>query len=454
MIYNRFYFQILFRSFVLAITSLVFALLVIETSRFFTIIFFGLLFMAEIIWIIRYLNTTNRNLAKFLLFLQENDTSLAFSKENVEKTFKGLHHSFNEINEGIRNLRIQREQKSQQLKFVINHLKVAIIAFSDQGQIELINNAALKLFAPEEAEGISNLNRLDENLLTFLKGLMVNRQEIFHHKPGNPESQQFSSKASEFKLGDQVIKLVSLQNITPELEQKEVESWHKLIHVLAHEISNSLTPITSLGHNITKRMEKYMPGTGSDIQLPEKTGEEIVRSANLISERGMGLIEFVKSYKSYAVMPEPDMQTILISKLIENTKQYFNETLTGKNILFNSVVVPPYLVLRADKKLTDQMIINLIGNSIQALDGKENASINILAYVDAEKDIILEISDNGHGIPKDVLDKVFIPFFTTREKGTGIGLSISKNIMHLHKGSIRINSEQGEGTKVTLKFHG
>ncbi|MGA9292265.1 MAG: HAMP domain-containing sensor histidine kinase [Ignavibacteriaceae bacterium] len=262
----------------------------------------------------------------------------------------------------------------------------------------------------------------------------------------NNELIQLSIFAAEFKLRDKYIILVSLNNIQSELEEKEMEAWQNLIRVLTHEIMNSITPIVSLSSTVNNMLEN------SDKMLTEEDIEEFKAAVGTIEKRSKGLIHFVDDYRNLNRVPIPQFQIFKISLLFERIKNLLHEQLAEKNISFVSAVEPDNLEIMIDPDLIEQVLINLILNSINAFDGIPNPGIKLLGIIDNRGMINIQVIDNGKGIPEDLQEKIFIPFFTTKKEGSGIGLSLSKQIMKAHKGGISVKSQVNNGTTITLKF--
>jgi signal transduction histidine kinase len=262
---------------------------------------------------------------------------------------------------------------------------------------------------------------------------------------------QLSVYATEFKLQDVPHKLVSIQNIKQELETQELESWQKLIRVLTHEIMNSVTPISSLSTAINEMLTE---GTGKMKPLSEIPGEDIddmYKSLRTIEDRSRGLLKFVSNYKDLTRMPHPVFKNIRLADLFENVTRLMKKTLDKQEIAFEVFSEGPEISIYADKDMILQVLINLIVNAKDALDRRNGKKIRMTGFRLGEKTFI-QVSDNGHGIDQENIDKVFIPFYTTKKKGSGIGLSLARQIMRLHKGSIYFTTEEEKGTTFTLEF--
>ena len=253
------------------------------------------------------------------------------------------------------------------------------------------------------------------------------------------------------KLMGSSYKLITFQNIKSEIEQKEIEAWHNLIRTLAHEIMNSVTPISSLTETSVMLLEDKLGNQKDITDITEKNITSIRTALKTIEKRSEGLLDFVGNYRKLTRLPAPQMEKISIENLLVNIKNLLNAELDKNRIDLRIISRNKDLRIFADPKLVEQVLINLVLNSIDAVEKTKSPKIQLLSY-QTKNNIVIKISDNGKGIDKDKLEKIFIPFFSTKEKGTGIGLSLSKQIMKLHKGDIDVTSEKNSGTTITLSF--
>ena len=263
---------------------------------------------------------------------------------------------------------------------------------------------------------------------------------------------QISVYATEFRMRGEDYLLVSLQDISSELDEKEIESWQKLIRVLTHEITNSITPISSLAATVR---EMLLVEDKDDLLLKAIEGEDLegVRGAiDTIQSRSQGLLNFVEVYRNLTRIPKPNFRYFKVTEIFERSERLLKPRMNELGIQCTNKVFPPDLMITADPDLIDQVIINMILNAMDAVKGREDAEINILATVNSSNRVIIDIKDNGVGIKPDIMDKIFMPFFTSKKHGSGIGLSLSRQIMHLHKGAVTVKSKPGEGTVFTLTF--
>ncbi len=428
--------------------------LFIDHFRFFTSIFLFLFIVVQIILIFRYVNRTNFELAKFLTYLYEEDTSLVFNKDRIEKTFSGLHHSFDKINREIKRLKDENMYKSIFLENLVNNIGTGIISYNQDGDIDIFNEAGKSILGLDDS--IKSLDELPDELINFLNKLKAGQQELFElkikdHVLGSGFVRPIAFASSEFKLYDKTIKLVSFQNIDSELDKKELDAWQRLIKVITHEIANSITSISTITASI--KMYLSREGKGRPIEtLNQEIIDDALRCATIVDDRSNGLINFINNYKTITRVPEPQLKYFRLKDIFINIESLLNNEFVKSGIDFSYICNPDELQLKADKKLIEQLLINLIKNSVFAVKKSTVKTITLSAELSAEKVVKIMVMDSGEGIPEEIKENIFTPFFTTKEKGSGIGLSISKQIIQMHGGKINVKSDEGDGTVFVLEF--
>ena len=442
--YNSYFANIAARLALLCGSFIGLAFLIIHTGRFFTVIFLVALIIIQIISLFRFLNKTNRNLARFLLLLTEEEVSVTAWKDRVEKTFQGLHHSFKKVNEEIGRIRLEKEKGTLLLQHIVDHIRTGILVSNDQNGIELINEEARRLFQTVPLERLDDLNRIKDGLAEEFTHLRYERGNIIP-LPVDGEDLPALVCVSAFRLGDRKLKLFSVQGIKNQLEANEIESWQKLTRVLAHEISNSVTPISTLGSGIQRKLLQASRENNNSMLLSGRQADDLIQSANLIEKRCNALVDFMDHYQSFTRLPDPVPEEIQISGFFESLRLYFYDDMNKSGIHLDTQVTGPELKVRADRALLEQAFINLIRNSVEALAGREDGKIELRAQARNGR-IYMEVSDNGPGIPADIQSQIFIPFFTTKDSGTGIGMSIVRKIIVLSGGSITFRSEPGHSS--------
>jgi len=451
MVFNRFRIAIAWRVILIALTLLlIFLLLEIPRYRFSAVIL-GLFFILEVILLIRYVEQTNRKLTNFFESIRYADFSRSFSDPGLGKSFEDLSREFNQVIEAFRKYRTEKEEHFNYLQTVIQHISIGIVVFKQDGKIEVFNNAISKMLNIRNIRFVSDLKSIKEDLPVTLMGLKAGESTLFKIFTSDALL-QLSLTATEFRMQGEDYILVSMQNISSELDEKEIESWQKMIRVLTHEIMNSITPITSLAstvHDMTikKEDDKILLKT-----LDEEDVESIDSALSTIQNRSQGLLNFVEVYRDLTRIPKPNFRYFKVSELFDRCSLLLKPKMETLGIECSSKVLPADLMVTADPDLIDQVIINLMLNAIDAVREVEAPMINIVATINSSNRVVIDFNDNGTGIKPDIMDKIFMPFFTSKKHGNGIGLSLSRQIMHLHKGSILVRSKHDEGTVFTLVF--
>jgi len=328
---------------------------------------------------------------------------------------------------------------------------IGLIVFQPDGEVELINTAAKRLLRIPRLKNIKSLESLSKPLVKTMSSLKSRESALIKVEDEN-ELLHLALYASEFKLRGQKYSLVSIQNIHSELEEKEMEAWQKLIRVLTHEIMNSITPIASLTSTVSGLIKDTYEKKTEDSKLKSEPLKDIQQALQTIQKRSQGLLHFVDAYRNLTLIPKPNFQIFLIKELFERIMKLMQANIKQNSIQFKVNVEPETLELTADPELIEQVLINLLLNAFQAVKGQKVARIELNALLDGRGRIIIQVGDNGPGISKENQEKIFIPFFSTKEEGSGIGLSLSRQIIRLHHGSIGVYSEPDIQTIFTLRF--
>jgi nitrogen fixation/metabolism regulation signal transduction histidine kinase len=351
----------------------------------------------------------------------------------------------------FRFLRIEKEIHYHYLQRVIEHVDTALICLDKDQNIQLINRSAKDLLQIPKIRDLKSLEKIDRNLVSLIRGIRTGQREMIslirYGKILN-----LTVRATEFTLEKDTYKIVSLHDIKPELDEQEVDSWQKLVRILTHEITNSTIPITNM---IAVAREFLVNGDGKPKKIPGLNKEEIndlVESLAIAESRSKGLVNFVQTTKSLTRIPKPSFREIKVKDLFIRIKDLFKKELELSNIELKFTLKTPDLVLKADLELIEQVLINLIRNSIEAFKETPEPQIELLAEYNNTGRPTIKVRDNGIGINKENLNQIFIPFYSTKKDGSGIGLSLSRQIMKLHKGRIEVESEKGKGTCVRLEF--
>jgi signal transduction histidine kinase len=400
----------------------------------------------EIVW---YLNRTNRQLAQFFSSLSDRASSLKFDGFESGSSFRDLSLRLEQISKLFQKERREKEAQHNYLNYLVEQIGVGIITFRDDGRIDLINPAAKTIFADRNIPEIASLNKYNPEFEKLIRDLELNEKALIRIIVKD-ELFYLTMQKSLFKLEDKFYWLISFQDINSELDKKELDAWQKIIRVLTHEIMSSISPVTSLSeHLLNKIQDPNKPGI---VKKPDgKLMEDLGEGLEIIKTRGEGLMEFVKHYHSLTHLPTPVLEEVQLGPFLEKILSLIDPECKKNNISLMLEIREP-IQTSIDPQLIEQVLLNLIRNSIQALEGiGSGKSISIFADSDVTG-IQVSIRDNGCGIDIDNMDNIFIPFYTTRTKGSGIGLSFAKQIMRLHNGQISVKSDKGKGAEFILRF--
>ncbi|MEI6677521.1 MAG: ATP-binding protein [Mariniphaga sp.] len=427
--------------------------LLFSTSYYFTMSLAVGIAIYQVVILIQFVETTNTLLTNFLESLRYSDFSRTFEIKGLGHSFDRLTESFNVVINDFRKVREEREQNFFYLETVVEHIGIALISYRENGAVELINNSTKKLFKITNLKNLSELEGFSSELVSKLMTI-TNGESIMVKIQKQDTLLQLAIFVTEFKVADRLIRMASIKDIQNELEENEMESWQKLIRVLTHEIMNSITPIASITQTLNY-MIKDVRSTYTNAFQDEgehQAIEEIALAIETIHKRSIGLLHFVESYRDLTRIPTPKFTIFSVQTLFENLMGLMKKEMHNLNIQCTTIIIPENLELSADEQLIEQVLINLLKNAIQALGKTENPQIELKAFTDINGKINIQVSDNGQGIIPEVLDKVFVPFFTTKPKGSGIGLSLSRQILRLHGGTLTAHSEPDKHTAFILKF--
>jgi nitrogen fixation/metabolism regulation signal transduction histidine kinase len=432
-------------------TLFLFVFLVSVARHVVSSIILSLLIVLETWWLIVYVNRINYRLTHFFDSIRYSDFSTSFSDRKTGKSFGKLSNSFNEVIAEFKKNRAEKEEQYNYLQTVVQHINIGIICFGKDGKVDMYNNAAKRLFRKNILRNVNELSSLKKEFPEILLNLKAGDKTLLKIFTED-ELKQLSLYATEFRMRGEEYVLVAFHDIHAELEEKEIESWQKLIRVLTHEIMNSITPISSLASTVH---EMLIDEKGDERKLRTVDSDDlgsIVNALTTIQNRSRGLLNFVDIYRNLTRIPKPNFRYFYVSEAFERIEHLMKSKLESRNIACSCKVIPKDLMLTADPDLLDQVIINLVLNAIDAVAKEEKPEVSLIAYNSQNNKTTIEIADNGTGIKPDIIDKIFMPFFTSKSEGSGIGLSLSRQIMHLHKGSISVKSRINEGSVFTLTF--
>lgn len=448
MVFNDFKARVVWRVLLL---SGVLALLMYMLSQENMYLAAGIVFIVIVLQIVelyRFISQTNRKLTRFLESVKYSDFVSGFSYDDkLGRSFRDLNRAFNDVLEAFRKARSEKEEHWLYLNTVVQQVNTGLLSFDDHGNIQLINPLAKKYLGLMQIKNLKELSNVNPVLYTDLQQVEPGKSVL--HK-GKHEI-QLSLQASEIRIRGNLFKLVTMQNITPEMQQQEIIAWQNLSRVLRHEIMNSITPISSLTSTLKEILTYDLVPRNNHFELGKENAEDLREGLNTIESRSKGLIKFIDAYRDYTSLPKPNIQPVKLKDLMAKVSGLLGNDIKNKNIAFVWSCVPEDILIQADEELIEQVLINLIKNASEALHETESAKIIFSGELDAG-DVLVKVEDNGPGIIREAIDQIFIPFYSTKRTGSGIGLSLSRQIMQMHGGTLAVTSEPDVKTVFTLRF--
>ncbi|MFC2086371.1 PAS domain-containing sensor histidine kinase [Bacteroidota bacterium] len=453
MIYKKFRLALIVRLSLILFNLTGLAFVIVNTTLqnwIFTIIALLMLAIFQTYSLMRFVNKTNRDYAKFLTSVKNGDFISNFHTKFDDSGYKDFYSSLSEVFEIFQKVKIEKEAQFQYLRQIMRQLNVGVIAFDPDGVIEVMNLMAtrllritkvdhwdkLKIKTPVFYNLINSISKKDKRLVDIvIKG----------------EKKQFFIEVNTISLLELPHKIITFQNIKSEVEAKEIEAWHKLIRTMAHEIMNSLTPITSLTETSIMLLQNEGGYQKKPAEFTKKTISNLVVALKTIESRTNGLLGFISNYRKLTRIALPKPEKLGIDELFEKIETLMRREAEKYKAGINYHILHSEMFINADGGQIEQVLINLLTNSFSAIKQTKKPEIKVLAY-NNEDGVTIEVTDNGNGIEPDKIDKIFIPFFSTKPQGTGIGLSLSKQIIKNHKGDIEVKSIPGEKTSVYVHF--
>ncbi len=449
MVLRRFHINCIIRVLALSATIGLLAFTLSKTDFIAAAIFLGLVAAYQIYALIKFVTKTNKDLNRFLLSIKHSDFSQSYANNLNGAGFDELRAAFSEVSKEFQRAKLEKEEHFRFLQTIIDHVGIALVAYDSEGEIELLNNAAKKLLKIPRLRNIKELESVSRRLAEKLANISAGDKDLVKLQQGD-DLLQLSVYATGFILRRQQLTLVAMQNIQHELEEREMTSWQNLIRVLTHEIMNSITPIASLASTAQGLLKD-----NKECEVPESMNEVIddVRHAvNTIEKRSSGLLNFIENYRKLTRIPKPAFKLVQVKDLFDRVEYLLKDQFKRSSIKFKKRIDPESLTITADPALIEQVLINLCKNSIEAVNGILKPKIKLKAATDGRGNPVIKVSDNGKGITDEVVEKIFIPFFTTKPQGSGIGLSLSRQIVRLHKATIGVSSKPNEKTVFKLRF--
>ncbi|WP_426061024.1 sensor histidine kinase [Hymenobacter sp. B1770] len=396
----------------------------------------------------RHVTRGNQALADFLAAVQYRDFSQHFNEAHPNRALRPLHAAFNQLSVTFRQLSAEREAQFTYLQTVLQLIDTGIISYDASGTVESINESFKQTLELPYLKSMATLQKRLPVLHEVIGQLQPGASTVVKLTVGS-KTMQLLLSATTFRLQGREFTLVAFKNVSHALDETETEAWQKLLRVMTHEIMNSVAPIASLADTLRRDLRRELDAAAPPVQA---LLGDVVEGIGIIQNRSEGLLRFSQVYRDFSTISTPQLTTVYLQELFRSIRGLMTPQLAETSIELLTSVEPVDLCMQADSRLMEQVLINLVLNAAYAVRERPQPRIELRAQQQEDGRVVLDVGDNGTGITPDVLDSIFIPFFTTRRGGTGIGLSLAKQIMHLHKGSIKVQSVPGQGTDFRLEF--
>lgn len=408
----------------------------------------ALILIFQVFDLYRFTNKSNEELQQFVESVHYRDFSRRFDEKNAPTSLQPMRKGFNEINTTFKTISKEKETQYVYLQNILELVDTGILSYEHpSGDVMWMNEPLKRLLGIPYLKTIQSLERRSQALYSEITAINPGENKVVSVKDDKTFLKVLMS-ATAFQTDGKKYKLIAFQNINEAMEETESKAWQKLLSVMTHEIMNSVAPISSLADTLKNRLQAAVH------DLSNKTGsvDDLELGIDTIKKRSEGLLKFADTYRNLNKINTLTLKKVFVRDLFETMYNLMQPTLVKKNIELDIILKDPDLMLEADVSLIEQVMINLVVNAAEAVKEKEEPTIILSAYITPKNKVVVKIADNGNGMSEELVEKIFIPFFSTRKTGSGIGLSLCKQIMLLHKGTIQVQSVEGEGSAFLLFF--
>jgi two-component system, NtrC family, nitrogen regulation sensor histidine kinase NtrY len=445
MTFNTSYNRIILRTGLLFITLSLASYLLVKQGYLFLALLAPVL-CYQLVAFFKFQKKTQDELNQFVEAVHYRDFSRYFDEKHASADIQPLRKGFNEINTTFKIISKEKETQYQYLQKILELVDTGILSYEvETGEVVWMNETLKKMLELPYLKNIHSLERRDKHLFDEVGVLTPGETRIV---TVHLEKATFKAllSATAFQTDNRKFKLIAFQNVNEALDETESKAWQKLLNVMTHEIMNSIAPISSLAQTLKNRLHL------ASAQIQDDAVEDLELGIDTIKRRSEGLLKFAETYRNLNKITTLNLKKIYIRELFANLHQLMQPTFEQKRTDLEIILRNPDLQMQADVNLLEQVFINLIVNALEAVKEREHPKIILSADQTLDKKIILKVADNGHGMPEEVMEKIFIPFFSTKKTGSGIGLSLCKQIVMLHKGTIQVQSVEGQGTAFIMQF--
>ncbi|MDP4262384.1 MAG: HAMP domain-containing sensor histidine kinase [Bacteroidota bacterium] len=444
---KKFEWRILLRVLLLFATLSITSFLLVKEWYIYLLLAFPVI-IYQVVEFYGFQRKAHNELEQFVESVHYRDFSRYFDVKHAPVDIQSLRKGFNEINTTFKIISKEKETQYQYLQKILELVDTGILSYEEKSaEIVWMNEPLKKMLQLPYLKTIYSLGKRDEPLANEIIALKPGESKI---ATAHLERASFKIllSATAFQTDGKLYKLIAFQNVNEALDETESKAWQKLLSVLTHEIMNSVAPISSLAETLKSRLQQSVGVLNND----SGSVDDLEIGIETIKRRSEGLLKFAETYRNLNRITKPNLRKVYVRDIFESLLQLMQPTLEQKNIELETILKDTDLVIEADTSLLEQMLINLVVNAIEAVKEKPNPRIVLTGYIANNRKTVIKVADNGNGISAEILDKIFIPFFSTKKNGSGIGLSLCKQIMMLHKGNIQVQSIEGEGTAFLLQF--
>ena len=448
MAFRRYALVLTVRLAALLATMVLLAYVLVSDSPFGAI---GILLVLAVIFqtmdLLRYVKRTNLELTRFLDSTRQSDFTQSFSLGHLGSDFEELGEAFGTIVERFKSNRTAAEEQYRYLRALVEHVPVALLSIHKDGKVELLNNAARRLLGVSHVKGTDDLASFGAAFQRDISQAVPGRRKLTKINVDGVD-QHLIMSSTQITVSSGIQNLLALQNIQTELDATELAAWQELVRVITHEIMNSITPVASLAKTVADLVDDVI-GDTDEAALQEEM-RDVKDAVQVLAQRSEGLMHFVQSYRQLTQAPPPKMKRVSLREIFSRLEKLMRAEWKDSGVEFTVDVSPPGLEIAGDAELLDQALINLLRNGADAVEGQKDARVWLLARFSDRGRTIIEVADNGTGVNPDLADRIFVPFFTTKKEGSGIGLSLVRQVAQIHGGAVSLSSREGGGSRFSL----
>jgi len=460
--FKRFSLLIATRTVLAMLTLLLLSQAIIRDGYHATILLLSIVLIIQFFELIRFISKTNAELVRFFDAVRHADFSQRFELKTMGTGFDDLGSTFTDILQRIQQVRSNQAAELNQIKAIIEHVPVPLLSINQDGKVTLWNNSVRRLFGSNAVSHIDDMAKFNKDFPKKIQGILAGEKTLVNITIDDMEHKLIIS-ATEVITASHRETLLSMQDIQSELALAQLQAWQDLVSVLTHEIMNSITPVASLAKTAVDLVEdvqektQQLPVVNDEYseELAEELAEEledVLGAVKTVARRSDGLMQFVTSYRRLTRLPSPTKKLVQVATLFDHVETLTKQDWQDKGIELTSKITPQALDVFVDVDMVEQILINLLQNAVQALSHRSSAKIAVSAFLNLRGHVIIEVADNGNGIDPDNIQQIFVPFFTTKKEGSGVGLALTRQVMLAHNGKVSVrNNEQG-GATFSLTF--